>query len=107
MIKLMNRIKFFIILNLITFTLVSCGSIKDSVTNNKKNNSDEFLVEKKSPLIMPPDFDDLPNPDKNTKDVNLDQNKIKNLLSDKKNKNSINTSNTGLERSILEKIKSN
>jgi len=103
----MNKIKFLIILNLITFTLVSCGSIKDSVSNNKRNNSDEFLVEKKSPLIMPPDFDDLPNPDKNTKDVNLDQNKIKNLLSDKKNKNSINTSNTGLERSILEKIKSN
>ena len=103
----MNKIKFFIILNLITFTLVSCGSIKDSVSNNKRNNSDEFLVEKKSPLIMPPDFDDLPNPDNNTKDVNLDQNKIKNLLSDEKNKNSINTSNTGLEGSILEKIKSN
>ena len=103
----MNKIKFFIILNLITFTLVSCGSIKDSVSNNKRNNSDEFLVEKKSPLIMPPDFDDLPNPDKNTKDVNLDQNKIKNLLSDEKNKNSTNTSITGLEGSILEKIKSN
>ena len=103
----MNKIKFFIILNLITFTLVSCGSIKDSVSNNKRNNSDEFLVEKKSPLIMPPDFDDLPNPDMNSKDVNLDQNKIKNLLSDEKNKNSINTSITGLEGSILEKIKSN
>ena len=103
----MNKIKFFIILNLITFTLVSCGSIKDSVSNNKRNNSDEFLVEKKSPLIMPPDFDDLPNPDMNTKDVNLDQNKIKNLLSDEKNKNSTNTSITGLEGSILEKIKSN
>ena len=107
MIKLMNRIKFFIILNLITFTLVSCGSIKDSVTNNKKNNSDEFLVDKKSPLIMPPDFDELPNPDMNTKDANIDQNKFKNLLSDDKTKNSSNNSNTSLEGSILEKIKTN
>ena len=103
----MNKIKFFIILNLISFTLISCGSIKDSVSNNKRNSSDEFLVEKKSPLIMPPNFDELPNPDMNTKDVNLDQNKIKNLLSDGKNENSKSTSNTGLKGSILEKIKSN
>ena len=34
--------------------LASCSSIKESV-GSKKNNSDEFLVEKKSQLIMPPD----------------------------------------------------
>ena len=86
--------------------LVSCSSIQEGL-GSKKNNSDEFLVEKKSPLIMPPNFDELPNPDKNTKDVNLDNNKIKNLLSNDKNKNSTNNSNTGLEGSILEKIKTN
>jgi hypothetical protein len=41
--------------------LVSCSSIKESV-GSKKNNSDEFLVEKKSPLLMPPDYNDLPVP---------------------------------------------
>ena len=34
--------------------LASCSSVKDSLQSNKKN-SDEFLVEKKSPLLMPPD----------------------------------------------------
>ena len=28
----------------------------------KKDNTDEFLVEKKSPLVMPPDFNELPLP---------------------------------------------
>ena len=30
--------------------------MKDGFSNQKKNNSDEFLVEKKSPLVMPPDY---------------------------------------------------
>tara|TARA_B100001063_G_C16683112_1_gene512899 strand:+ start:215 stop:430 length:216 start_codon:yes stop_codon:yes gene_type:complete len=31
----------------------SCGSVKEGFSSQKKNNSDEFLVEKKSPLLMP------------------------------------------------------
>ena len=31
-------------------------------SGKKVENSDEFLVEKKNPLIMPPDFQDLPEP---------------------------------------------
>ena len=30
--------------------LSSCGTIKEGFTNQKKNSSDEFLVEKKSPF---------------------------------------------------------
>ena len=40
----------------------SCGTIKEGFTNQKKTSSDEFLVEKKSPLVMPPDYNDLPVP---------------------------------------------
>ena len=44
------------------FTLLaSCSSIQESV-GSKKNNSDEFLVEKKQPLTMPPNFEKLPLP---------------------------------------------
>mgnify|MGYP001408134853 CR=1 FL=1 len=39
--------------------LASCASVKESFDSRKKN-SDEFLVEKKSPLLMPPDYNDLP-----------------------------------------------
>ena len=44
--------------------LTSCSTVKKGFQNPKKNNSDEFLVEKKSPLVMPPDFDELPIPKK-------------------------------------------
>ena len=43
--------------------LSSCGTIRDGFTNQKKNSTDEFLVEKKSPLAMPPDYEVLPPPD--------------------------------------------
>ena len=50
----MKLLKFFLILSL--YILVSsCGTVKEAFTNQKKNSSDEFLVEKKSQLTMPPD----------------------------------------------------
>ena len=54
----MNIFKKFILLNLILL-LASCSSIESAFVNEKKNNTDEFLVEKKSPLVMPPDYNEL------------------------------------------------
>ena len=45
-----------------TFFLSSCGGAKDFLTNAKKSGGDEFLVEKKQPLTMPPNFEDIPVP---------------------------------------------
>ena len=42
--------------------LNSCQSVKDGLTGQKQKNSDEFLVEKKDPLVLPPDFKKLPTP---------------------------------------------
>ena len=42
--------------------LYSCQSVKDGLTGKKRENSDEFLVIKKNPLEIPPDFNDLPVP---------------------------------------------
>ena len=46
------------------FLLTSCAdtweSVKHGVTGSKKKSTDEFLVQKKDPLIMPPDFENLP-----------------------------------------------
>ena len=53
------------ILSLIFFT-ISCGSldsVKRGLTGQKRDSSDEFLIRKKDPLILPPDFEDLPLPD--------------------------------------------
>ena len=50
----MNRIRiiFFIVIPLF---LASCQSIKDGLSGKKSENSDEFLVQKKNPLVLPPD----------------------------------------------------
>ena len=38
-------------------------SVKQGITGEKRLSTDEFLVEKKDPLILPPDYENLPTPD--------------------------------------------
>ena len=53
------------------FLISGCGNFRDAVTGQKKTTTDEFLIKKKDPLILPPDYDNLPIPkSKKTKDVN-------------------------------------
>ena len=51
----------------LVFFTTSCGgtfdSVKRGITGQKSTSADEFLVKKKDPLILPPDFEDLPTPD--------------------------------------------
>ena len=93
------------------YILTSCGTLKEGFKNQKKDSSDEFLVEKKSPLIMPPDYNELPVPNAESNQALSDENSIKNLV--KNEETNTNTSNanssekTELEDSLLEKIKNN
>ena len=52
----MEQISKLLILTIFIITLNSCGSVKEGFTNSKKKSTDEFLVKKKSPLVMPPEF---------------------------------------------------
>ena len=49
---------------LILLFLNSCGTVAEGLGGSKKKGSDEFLVEKKSPLVLPPSFGELPEPGK-------------------------------------------
>ena len=103
----MKQFKFYIVLSIVIF-LSSCGTIKKGFVNEKKDNSDEFLVEKKSPLVMPPDYNELPIPKK--ENVEKETNDIKSLISKTKNdeiKENLDVKNSTFESSILEKIKNN
>ena len=95
----------------ILIALGACQNVRDGLTGKKKNNSDEFLVEKKSPLALPPEFNELPEPKtlikKNSKvDDGID---LKEILSKKgATTNTVSlgkNSNGSLEKNILEKIK--
>ena len=92
------------------FLLSSCENVQKGL-GMKKDIPDEFLVEKRNPLVMPPNFDLLPpdsvnqNNQKDEKD-NLKEIFNKNLGKDKKDVEIKKETNTGsLEKSILEKIK--
>ncbi|MSP06831.1 MAG: DUF3035 domain-containing protein [Candidatus Fonsibacter sp.] len=102
--------KKFINLFALLFLLSSCENIQKGL-GMKKDVPDEFLVEKRNPLVMPPNFDLLPpdsvnqNNQKDEKD-NLKEIINKNLGKDKKNVEIKKETNAGsLEKSILEKIK--
>ena len=100
-----------IILLSFLYILTSCGTLKEGFKNQKKDSSDEFLVEKKSPLIMPPDYNELPVPNAASNQALSEENSIKNLVTnEEKNTNTSNANSsesTGLEESVLEKIKNN
>ena len=42
--------------------LPACQSVKDGLSGAKRENSDEFLVKKKNPLVLPPKYMELPKP---------------------------------------------
>ena len=54
-----NKIVFFMMLS---FLITSCESLREGLTGSKNQSTDEFLVKKKDPLVLPPDFENLPNP---------------------------------------------
>ena len=56
--------KLFILLCILIFSFNSCTSIKNALTGKKAESSDEFLIYKKKPLVVPPDFNDMPSPKK-------------------------------------------
>ena len=105
--------KFFKISKLLILLLFinSCGSVGEALQGKKRSDQgDEFLINKKNPLILPPDFDKLPIPGeasiKSTKNIENDQSSIKDLLknNDAKNDNLNNEESTSIEGSILKKI---
>ena len=81
----------------------SFSSVKRGLTGAKKNSADEFLVEKKDPLILPPDFENLPIPDEGIADIEEDS-IFEKTLEDSTEENS--PVSDSVENSILKKIQS-
>mgnify|MGYP001207265523 FL=1 len=105
----MKYFKILFLLNIILF-FFSCGTVKEGFINQKKNSNDEFFVEKKSPLVLPPDYNELPIPSKNSNIADDDKNKIKKLVNnedDTKKSDNNTDENKNFENSLLEKIKNN
>ena len=79
--------------------ITSCsGGLKRS------EKSDEFLIEKKNPLVMPPDMDDLPKPSKSIEEETEES--FKEIITSKEieTQNSNSQTNSSLSESVLKKI---
>ena len=97
---------------LLLLFLYSCGSVGEALQGKKRSDQgDEFLIDKKNPLAMPPDFDKLPKPGeasvKSTKDIESDQSNIEDLLknSEIEEDDSSSEQSTSIESLIIKKIK--
>ena len=101
----MKKINFLFIF--VLFLTTSCGDVGKALRNEKTRTTDEFLIKKKEPLVIPPNFEEIPEPDtKITKKENNPQEKIKKMLKTSPNQKTKSTQNSkSLEKSILEKIK--
>jgi len=89
----------------------SCQSIKDGLSGSKSENNDEFLVQKKNPLILPPKYLTLPKPkNSETEEEILQQEEfdIKKILRIKDETVSTTTKASGAaEDFVLKNIKNN
>ena len=93
------------------FVTVSCQTLKNAVSGNRQENSDEFLVQKKNPLVLPPDFTDLPVPFEESSKVTevqieYDIEKLLGVENNTKNTNDTSDSSS-IESFVLKKIKEN
>ena len=95
-----NTLKISLIL-IIAFTLQGCANVKEGLSLKKKEGIDEFLIERKNPLTVPPDFSSLPKP-RNSMDENKIEDKdidLTKVLTETAENNSV-SSSSKIEKSI-------
>ena len=89
--------------------LLSCASFEEAgkvLRNEKIKSTDEFLVKKKEPLVLPPDFNKIPEPgslSKKKEDENEDR--IKKILKAPSANDSKKNNSSSVEDSIIDRIR--
>ena len=106
---MIRNIKSSLLLVLSTILLSNCSSVQKAFDPQNKNTSEEFLVEKKSPLSIPPSFEELPVPSNEKLDKESQINNIESLITEESNNEKLETveSDKDFEQSIIDKIKNN
>ena len=104
----MKIIKNILLIITFSFLIYSCEGFK---LKKKSTSGEEFLIEKKDPLILPPDFSKLPEPKEQIENQDEEEKLVLdgvfnegNSINDNNNDNEINQK-SDLKKSILDKIK--
>ena len=101
----MKKIIFLIIT---IFLLTSCGTLDEAgkvLKNEKIRTIDEFLVEKRDPLVLPPDFREIPLPGSSKNIKKKNESKIKKILKTNNQEKISNGQTSSTEKSIIDKIR--
>jgi len=104
----MKKIKIILLYFILITFLHSCGGASDAakvLKNEKITNTDEFLVKKRDPLILPPEYDTLPAPHSKNKSKKKDNNEINKILKLPDQSPSSSTGSSSVEESIMKNIK--
>ena len=108
---LKKKYKVFILLGVVSMLFSNCSTVKKAFDPERKNSTQEFLVEKKLPLSMPSDFNELAVPQINNQEkVNQDtdiESLINQSMSYDNQENETENEGKGFELIILDKIKNN
>ena len=106
---MIKNIKSSLVIIFTTILISSCGSVQKAFDPQNKNTSEEFLVEKKSPLSIPPSFEELPMPSNEKVNKESQINNIESLITEKSNNEKLESleSDKDFEQLILDKIKNN
>jgi len=102
-----KKISFLLIL--IAIFLSNCNTVQKAFDPQNKNTAEEFLVEKKSPLSVPPNFEELPLPSNEIVNKKSPINNIETLITEKNDneKSEVLESDKDFEQLILDKIRNN
>jgi hypothetical protein len=100
--------KVILFITFLIFIVTSCTTVKEAgqvLRNEKVKTTDEFLVKKKQPLILPPDYDKIPEPGSSNKIQNNDKNKIRKILKQSEADQADMNKSGSVEKSIIDKIR--
>lgn len=87
--------------------LYSCGTLSEAgktLRNEKTRTTDEFLVKKRQPLSLPPDYENIPEPRTEGSIKNENKEEINKILKIPKN-NTTSKGSTNVEQSIINQIR--
>jgi hypothetical protein len=98
-----------IFLMMLIFLVTSCAdswsNVKRGLTGAKQKSTDEFLVQKKDPLILPPDFDSLPSPSDKEEEIEEMSSFEKTFKQESETEITASSAESSAEDSILKQIR--
>ena len=104
--KILNKLfLYFVLLQILNACNGAFDSVKRGLTGEKKNSTEEFLVEKKDPLVLPPNFNVLPKPGEDNVIKQTKTTDIEDIILADKDQGDIEFSDKTVEESLLKKIK--